>query len=121
MIGDGAPGSSTHRYVAVAGDLANVDNISAADRVFVSANGQRSGRVPVVGEDGEVIGEYCRLRRARNAGATIVADTLAYREDKYNVGEKELAGWLQRNGYGETIPGSGVWTRGPTAPTMEDA
>ena len=46
--------------------------------------------------------------------ATVVADTKAYLEDEYNVGEREVAGWLQAHGYHEQAPGSGVWTPGPS-------
>ena len=109
LLGAGGTGSSTERYVIAAGDLANVGSYAREDRVFVSANGDRPGRHPVLDEHGQLQGVYSLLQRAVSAGATIVADVQAYREDSYNVGERELASWLLRNGYCEQPPGSGVW------------
>ena len=109
LIGQGGPGSSTERYVAAADDLANVDAYVSAARVFVSANGNRPGRVPVVSEDGTLNGAYANLAKVVAAGAVVVADTMKYREDAYNVGERELAHWLENHGYHEPTPGSGYW------------
>jgi hypothetical protein len=113
LVGAGGPGSSTERYVNAAGELANVAAYRSADRVFVSANGDRAGRVPVVDEHGAVQGVYALLQLMVDAGATIVADTVEYRDDVYNIGECELAGWLQQCAYHEERAGSGVWTPAP--------
>ena len=79
-----------------------------------------TGRVPVVDGRGELCSSYRALQRATVAGATVVADVLAFREDVYNVGERELAAWLTRAGYSEEEAGSGVWTPGPPR-TLEPA
>ena len=86
LLGEGGPGSSTERYVRAAGDLASVGSYRKEDRVFVSANGDREGRVPVVDASGALHGAYQGLSRAFAVGATIVADMARYREDPYNVG-----------------------------------
>ena len=110
LIGQGGTGSSTERYVAAAGDLANVAEYDSSARVFVSANGDRPGRVPVVNEHGSLHGAYANLAKVVAAGAVVVADTARYRDDDaYNVGERELARWLEQNGYYEPNPGSGYW------------
>ena len=109
LLGSGGAGSSTERYVTAAGDLANVGTYTREDRVFVSANGDRPGRHPVLDASGQLQGAYVLLQRVASAGATIVADVKDYREDTYNVGERELASWLDRHGYGEQPAGSGVW------------
>lgn len=110
MVGEGAAGSSTEQYVKAAGDLANVDLFSPSDVVFVSANGDRLGRVPVT-VGGLLNGQYRILERVARVGATIVADGKKHREAAYNVGERELIGWLQRSGYEEAVAGSGRWAR----------
>jgi hypothetical protein len=109
FIGEGGVDSSTARYREAAGDLANVGSYTSSDRVFVSANGDREGRVPVVGEGGDVVGAYANLSKVVSAGACVVADTTKYRDDPYNVGERELAVWLEKNGYFEPHAGSGYW------------
>ena len=96
-------------HVAAAGDLANMTDYSSSSRVFVSANGDRPGRFPVVGEDGNLHGAYANLAKVVAAGAVVVADTAKYRDDAYNVGERELARWLKANFYHEPNPGSGYW------------
>jgi hypothetical protein len=109
LIGEGGTGSSTERYVAAAGNLANVEDYLRTSRVFVSANGARPGRVPVVNKDGLLNGAYKSLSKVIAVGAVVVADTDEFRDDQYNIGERELAGWLETNGYREASVGSGFW------------
>ena len=66
--------------------------------------------MPVVDDQNALQGVYTLLRLVADAGATIVADTVKYRDDEYNVGERELARWLLMNAYEEQDSGSGVWT-----------
>jgi hypothetical protein len=47
------------------------------------------------------------VQKALDAGATIIADSNADRARPYNVGERELADYLAKNGYEEK--GQGVW------------
>lgn len=107
MIGQGTPGSSTERYRIAAGELANTGRYTAADIVFVSANGQRPGRFNPIDAAGRPLGVYRNLERAVLAGATIVTDIPADRNRPYNTGERQVAAWLQRSGYAEVD--DGVW------------
>lgn len=107
MIGQGSPGSSTARYSEAAGELANTGRYHARDVVFVSVNGQRGGRFAPLDAGGRPRGAYRNLVRAISAGATLIADASTSRSRPYNVGERELAHYLARNGYSELA--AGVW------------
>ena len=110
LIGEGRPGSATARYIRAAGELANLPGpYTAFNRVFVSANGNHPQRVPVLDAAGALHGAYHLLELVASAGATVVADIAAVREDAYNVGERELVSWLLRRGYHEQPAHSGVW------------
>lgn len=100
FIGRGSSRSSTHQYSLDWGARANCGNYIPQDVVFVSAEGNRSGRVkPDLNE----------LTKAVIAGVTFITDQLADRNRPYNVGEREVAGFLASQGYRETSPGR--WTR----------
>lgn len=98
MIGRGAPGSSTQRYQARFERLNGME-YTAADRVFVSVNGDRKGRVPFEG--------HAQVKAALEAGAVIVADGKHDRERSFNTGERELFVFLVKSGAREVA--DGVW------------
>ncbi len=101
FIGQGSERSSTNGYAKAWGDRANSGKYVASDAVFVSAEGNRAGRVaPNLNE----------LQRAMDAGATVITDDVANRQRPYNLGEREVASYLANNGYSEDA-GSGIWTR----------
>ena len=51
LIADGCAGSSSEAYKVAAAGLANTTSYSASNRVIVSVNGDRRGRVPAVVDD----------------------------------------------------------------------
>lgn len=99
FIGKGVEGSSTAKYAAAWGNRANVGSYTASDKVFVSTNGDRPGRI--MAQAGEI-------KLATSAGATIITDNTFHRSKAYNVGEKRVAYVLKDAGYTESAPG--VWT-----------
>ena len=118
FIGRGKAGSATEKYRVAAGDLANKARYSPLDRVFVSVNGQTTGRVALL-QNGALSAAYRLLEAATAKGVTIVADNLQDRSRGYNLGEQELAHWLTRIArprYHEVTVGSGVWTPADDAP-----
>ena len=100
FIGRGSNASSTARYALCFGALANCGSYDKKDVVFVSAEGNRGGRIPADLEE---------LQHAIDAGATIVTDSIHDRMRPYNVGEREVAQYLNRHGYHDT--GTGVWKK----------
>ena len=103
FIGRGSVRSSTAAYAAAWGNRANTGTYTADDVVFVSAEGNRGGRIAP---------NWAEIKRALDAGATIVTDVEAARARPYNVGEREVAAFLAKNGYMESSPGT--WTKGTT-------
>lgn len=100
FIGVGATGSSTESYRHSWGSLANCGKYTKEDVVFVSINGARFGRLSFPQEE---------LLLAIRAGATILTDSPYDRERSYNIGEREVANFLAKQGYEEKKPG--VWTK----------
>lgn len=99
MIARGSGRSSSHRYAQAAGPLANSGTYAPTDVVFVSAEGNRSGRVDP---------DWAELGRAVRAGASFVTDIKAQRDTSYNrVGEGRVAAFLEGHGY--TDDGTGLW------------
>jgi hypothetical protein len=120
FIGHGSGDSYTEMYAQASGAALVPDRAAAAadpfkstDIVMVSAEGARRGRYPVVDKAGNLTQRYSALQDAVDAKATIVADNLADRSRRYNVGERELATWLNKAGYAEILDwkgeGTGVW------------
>lgn len=103
FIGRGSPQSSTNVYAQAWGAKANSGAYSPADVVFVSAEGARNNRMPANTDE---------LRKACEAGATIITDTAHHRSRAYNVGEREVAEFLRSHGYHETC-GNGRWNFNP--------
>lgn len=99
FIGRGSSISSTHKYMVAAGVLANRGYYSASDVVFVSAEGNRRGRVPV---------DYDEIKKAIDSKVTFITDDAYNRHRPYNIGEREVEEILLKNGYRD-IDGKGVW------------
>ena len=109
FIGRGSQYSSTNAYAKAIGPTrANTGNYEASDVVFVSAEGARPGRISP---------DFAEIKKATDAGATIIADNVYNRERSYNVGEREVAAFLARQGYQEKF---GVWTKPNTAEAKQD-
>lgn len=100
FIGRGSLVSSTGAYARAYGEMANCGEYTADDHVMVSVEGHRPGRMRF---------NPFEVGKAVKAGATIVADTFYHRQRPYNIGERELAAFLQKNGYVEQPKGSGFW------------
>lgn len=103
FIGRGSDRSSTAKYAKAWGDRANTGQYTADDVVFISAEGNRGGRVAP---------DFAEVGRAVEARATIITDDKTNREREYNVGEREVAKFLTSKGYRETSPGR--WTSAST-------
>ncbi|GHT92837.1 hypothetical protein FACS1894116_03680 [Betaproteobacteria bacterium] len=116
FIGQGSSTSSTATYYDNAdrgGMPVNTGLYSPADVVFVSAEGNRPGRR---------FPPFSRIKDAMTAGATILTDVPGtapgQRDSSYNVGEREVAQYLSKNGYSETEPG--VWRPATVASRQVD-
>ncbi len=96
FIGRGSERSSTAKYAKAWGDRANTGQYTADDVVFISAEGNRGGRVAP---------DFAEVGRAVKAGATVITDSKANRERDFNVGEREVAKFLTDSGYREVSPG----------------
>lgn len=96
FIGRGSAPSSTNKYMKAAGDLANCGEYEYRDNVFVSAEGNRTGRVEV---------DYEELGKAVAARATFITDDFKDRNRPYNVGERNVVNFLIKHGYMEITPG----------------
>lgn len=96
FIGRGSERSSTAKYAKAWGDRANTGQYTADDVVFISAEGNRGGRVAP---------DFAEIGSAVKAGATVITDNKANRERDFNVGEREVAKFLSDSGYREVSPG----------------
>ena len=102
FIGVGAPGSSTAVYAAgLPKEVVNCGQYTAEDVVFVSVNGARKNRR---------LFDQAEVLLAIEAGAAIVTDSSQDRYRDYNIGERELAEFLEANDYEEI---AGFWTPKP--------
>ena len=102
FIGRGAAGSSTAIYAAgLPSEVVNCGEYVATDIVFVSVNGARRNRV---------LFDRDEVMLAINAGAKIITDSARDRYRDFNVGERELAEFLEENDYAEIV---GHWTPKP--------
>lgn len=97
-IGRGSARSSTARY-AQALQAYMTGPYHPQDVVFISAEGQRAGRLDP---------DTAEITRAALAGVTFVTDTPEDRARPYNLGERQVALLLRDLGYHETHPGR--WT-----------
>ena len=115
VIGQGVKNSSANTIVGVYDkyNLANLDNYSSTDVVYLTANGNRTGSIkPVVA--GKLQGNYKLIDKAIDAGASFVADTKEHLDKTggYNTGEVALAEYLSSHGYKREDKGLyGLWTK----------
>ncbi|MDR6218617.1 hypothetical protein [Deinococcus soli (ex Cha et al. 2016)] len=100
MIGRGSDRSSTQQYARALGGLANGGAYTAQDVVFISAEGNRRGRLDP---------DYAEITRAIQAGAQFITDRTEDRQRPYNLGERQVAAFLEARGY--TDGGTGHWIR----------
>ena len=96
FIGRGSAASSTEAYRIAVGARANVGAYTAADVVFISAEGARAARRRP---------DYAEIARAIAAGVTFITDGPIDRARAYNQGEREVAAFLAAHGYREAAPG----------------
>ena len=102
FIGRGDAGSSTAVYAAgLPREVVNCGEYVPTDVVFVSVNGARRNRV---------LFDRDEVMLAINAGAKIITDSASDRYRDYNIGERELAEFLEENDYEEIV---GHWTPKP--------
>ena len=100
FIGRGSSASSTNKYMIAAGELANCGEYTKEDIIFVSAEGMRGGRLSV---------DVDELAKAVAVNATFVTDDEYNRNRPYNLGEREVAKFLEKNGYNDI--GKGIWKK----------
>jgi hypothetical protein len=102
-IGRGSHRSSTNAYrLAIGPNFANTGNYDSRDIVWISAEGNRAGRVNP---------DFTEIGKAIAAGATLITDGILDRERPYNIGERQVAAFLASQGYLETRPGT--WSPDP--------
>lgn len=121
-ISDGTKDSTAGFVKDFYGDKANTGTYTKDDVVYLSTNGNRAGRVVPV-KNGELQGAYKNIDKAIKAGAKFVADTSKHLANtgKYNVGEVELAEYLQSKGYTrEDKDGYGLWSPGKAKEVVSD-
>ena len=103
FIGIGCVGSSTCKYAnGLPADIVNTGEYTKDDRIFISINGMRNGRCPVVNIQDLV-------KAGAEAGASFITDATYDRNRSYNIGEREVADLLTWLGYTESQPG--YWTK----------
>ena len=100
FIGRGSSASSTNKYMIAAGELANCGEYTKEDIIFVSAEGMRGGRLSV---------DVDELAKAVAVNATFVTDDEYNRNRPYNLGEREVAKFLEKNGYKDIS--KGIWKK----------
>lgn len=100
FIGRGSARSSTAKYAKAFGALANCGYYSSTDVVFISAEGNRSGRLDP---------DFEEIERACDANARFITDDEANRNRPYNIGERQVAEFLRSQGYRESRPC--IWSR----------
>ena len=97
LIARGSESSSSQSYAEAAGpNVANTQRYESGDVVGVSAEGNRKGRI---GPD------FAEIERAIAVGAEFITDLETDRNRPYNVGERDVAGYLEDRGYYEYSPG----------------
>lgn len=99
FIGRGSSRSSTNAYMKSWGDRANMGQYSPQDIVFISAEGNRGGRIAP---------DFDEILKAVQGRARIITDLKADRNRPYNLGEREVAKFLESNGYVEIRDGQWI-------------
>ena len=100
FIGRGSPRSSTAKYAEAYGPMANCGEYSNTDVVFISAEGNRTGRFDP---------DFEEIRKACEANARFITDDEANRNRPYNIGERQVAEFLRSQGYRESRPC--IWSK----------
>lgn len=121
-ISDGTNNSTAGFVKDFYGDKANTGTYTKDDVIYLSTNGNRTGRVIPV-KNGVLQGAYKNIDKAIEAGAKFVADTSKHLAStgKYNVGEVELAEYLISKGYTrENKDGYGLWSPSETEEIVND-
>ena len=98
FIGLGSERSSTNAYRIAYGNMANTGKYNITDVVFISAEGNRNGRLKP---------PYNELDKAIKVHVTFITDKYADRQRPYNIGEREVAAYLMSKGYVEHL--DGIW------------
>ena len=80
------------KYLEAWGERGNTGIYNESDVVFISVNGQRKNRIKFDEQE---------LQLALDAGATIITDNRTDRTRSYNIGEREVAEFLENNNYKE--------------------
>lgn len=94
FIGIGSPASSTNQYRKDYGNMANCAVYDEdKDIVFISAEGNRTGRIDP---------DFNEIGLAVKAKVTILTDNPYNRNRPYNIGERQVAKYLEEHGYEET-------------------
>ena len=99
FIGRGSPHSSTAAYARAAWPNANCGEYTHEDIVFISAEGARKGRLDP---------DCAEIAKAIRASAAFITDDPANRARPYNLGERQVAQFLEQHGYREASPG--IWS-----------
>lgn len=99
FIGVGSILSSTNKYREACGELANCGHYESSDVVFISAEGARKNRENIPLDE---------IMKAISVGASFITDSEYDRNRPYNVGEREIAKILKKEGYSEVL---GRWTK----------
>jgi hypothetical protein len=95
FIGIGSPTSSTNQYRKDYGDMANCGVYDEdEDIVFISAEGNRAGRLNP---------DFREINLAIQARVTLLTDNRVARNRSYNIGERQVAKFLEEHGYRESI------------------
>ena len=93
FIGVGSPASSTNQYRKDYGNMANCGVYDKdEDIVFISAEGKRRGRLDP---------DFNEISLAIKAKVTLLTDNPYNRNRPYNIGERQVARYLEANGYEE--------------------
>lgn len=111
LIARGSAESSSNAYARAVGPLANCGDYLPSDIVLVSTEGNRHGRIDP---------DFSEISKAIRAGSALLTDRPVDRARAYNLGERQVADYLQAHGYHETAPG--FWeprTRTISAPASQ--
>jgi hypothetical protein len=100
MISRGSQQSSSQAYAVACGNLCNTHEYSPNDIVAISAEGRRTGRIA---PDFDEI-----LRAIESRVSMFITDSQNVRNTYYNLGEQEVARFLETHGYHDPN-GAGHW------------
>lgn len=100
LIAIGSPNSSSNAYRIAVGDKANVGFYNSNDIVAISAEGNRAGRVSP---------DYDEIKKAVDSNVTFITDEISDRSRDYNIGERDVANYLESSGYSEVQ--DGIWKK----------